>query len=60
MDIFNTIKSRIKIAIETLIKHKTAVEFSVESPKNRQHGDIATNAAMVIQKLFGIKPIEDW
>lgn len=58
MHIFNKIKSRVKEAIETLIKHKTAIEFSVESPKNRQHGDIATNAAMVIQKMFGIKPVE--
>lgn len=58
MHIFNQIKSRIYRAIEQLIKYETEIEFSVESPKNPEYGDIATNAAMVIQKMVGKKPME--
>jgi arginyl-tRNA synthetase len=58
MHIFNKIKSRVYRAIEQLIKHKTEVEFSVESPKNPEHGDISTNAGMIIQKMIGKKPVE--
>src|SRR3954468_9672487 len=29
----------------------TSAEFSVERPKRPEHGDLATNAALVIQKL---------
>jgi len=58
MHIFNKIKFRVQAAIVQLIKHKTEVEFSVESPKKPEHGDIATNAAMVITKMIGKKPVE--
>lgn len=32
--------------------------FSVEAPQNRQHGDIATNVALVIARKMGAKPLE--
>ncbi len=58
MHIFNRIKCRVQIAIEQLIKYQTEVEFSVESPKKPEYGDIATNAAMVITKMIAKKPVE--
>lgn len=58
MYIFNIIKSRIQSAIEKLTKEGALLEFSVERPKNVEHGNISTNGAMVIAKPLGKKPLE--
>lgn len=58
MDIFKQIRIRITAAIDHLIRDKKEVDFSVEPPKNSEYGDISTNAAMVITKILGKKPLE--
>ncbi len=58
MHIFNIVKNRIKSATKELLGHVNNIEISVESPKNKSHGDIATNAAMVLTKPLGKKPLE--
>lgn len=56
MHVFHQIKERINTCLQTLCE--SFPEISVEPPKNPSHGDIATNAAMVIAKNLGKKPIE--
>src|SRR4051794_11935792 len=36
----------------------TGASFSVERPKRPEHGDLATNAALAVQKLAGKPPRE--
>ena len=62
MNLFADFESRIKDALETidLIKEKRAeVDFgriTVEPPRDPSHGDVATNAAMVLAKPLGTNP----
>ena len=62
MNLFADFESRIKDALETieLIREKRAeVDFSritVEPPRDPSHGDVATNAAMVLAKPLGTNP----
>ncbi|XUY28233.1 arginine--tRNA ligase [Agrobacterium sp. rho-8.1] len=62
MNIFADFDTRIKNALETidLVKaHRDAVDFgriTVESPRDSTHGDVATNAAMVLAKPLGTNP----
>jgi arginyl-tRNA synthetase len=36
----------------------TLPDFTVETPKNEEHGDIATNVAMALCKIFRMPPLE--
>ncbi|MCO5145783.1 MAG: arginine--tRNA ligase [Aquamicrobium sp.] len=62
MNIFALFSSRIVAAIETLgleTKDGAALDFArlaVEPPRDASHGDLATNAAMVLAKSVGENP----
>lgn len=62
MNLFADFDKRIKNALETidLIKEKRSeVDFgrlTVEPPRDQSHGDVATNAAMVLAKPLGTNP----
>ncbi|MFB9952163.1 arginine--tRNA ligase [Rhizobium puerariae] len=62
MNLFADFDTRIKNALETLdiIKEKRSdVDFgrvAVEPPRDQSHGDVATNAAMVLAKSLGTNP----
>ena len=62
MNIFADFDTRIKNALETLDlvkENREKVDFSritVESPRDLSHGDVATNAAMVLAKPLGTNP----
>lgn len=62
MNLFADFETRIKNALETvdLIKaNRESVDFSritVEAPRDASHGDVATNAAMVLAKPLGSNP----
>lgn len=62
MNLFADFETRIKNALETidLIREKRAeVDFgriTVEPPRDPSHGDVATNAAMVLAKPLGTNP----
>jgi len=62
MNVFKDFETRIKQAIEALeiVKEKgEAVSFerlTVEPPRDPAHGDISTNAAMVLAKPLGMNP----
>ena len=62
MNLFADFETRIKNALETLdpIKEKRGeIDFSriaVEPPRDSSHGDVATNAAMVLAKPLGTNP----
>ncbi|MBU4530717.1 MAG: arginine--tRNA ligase [Hoeflea sp.] len=62
MNVFKDFETRIKQAIEALevVKDKgDAVSFerlAVEPPRDPAHGDISTNAAMVLAKPLGMNP----
>tara|TARA_R110002020_G_scaffold34066_7_gene103421 strand:- start:2507 stop:4267 length:1761 start_codon:yes stop_codon:yes gene_type:complete len=62
MNVFKDFETRIKLAIEALdiVQEKGgAVGFerlAVEPPRDPAHGDISTNAAMVLAKPLGMNP----
>ncbi|MDO1585097.1 arginine--tRNA ligase [Rhizobium oryzicola] len=62
MNLFADFEQRIKSALLTLdlVKEKgEGVDFSrlvVEPPRDQSHGDVATNAAMVLSKPLGTNP----
>ncbi len=62
MNLFTDFDSRIKNVLEGLeiVREKRAdVDFSrisVEPPRDASHGDVATNAAMVLAKPLGLNP----
>ncbi len=62
MNLFADFDQRIKNALETIdiIKEKRSeVDFgrlTVEPPRDQSHGDVATNAAMVLAKPLGTSP----
>jgi arginyl-tRNA synthetase len=62
MNIFSDFETRIKNTLETLdlVKEKRSeVDFArvtVEPPRDASHGDVATNAAMVLSKPLGTNP----
>lgn len=62
MNLFADFDKRIKNALETIdiIKEKRSeVDFgrlTVEPPRDQSHGDVATNAAMVLAKPLGTNP----
>lgn len=50
------LKKIIKKSINGLIKE--ALDFSVEIPSNKKHGDYSTNVALVLAKKLGRNPVE--
>ncbi len=62
MNIFNVYKDHIVTALEALVAAGTlpaGLDFArvtAEPPRDPSHGDIATNAAMVLSKPAGVKP----
>lgn len=56
MHIFNVVKNRINLAIQKITRQ--VLEIAVEPPKSREYGDIATNAAMVLTRALGAKPMD--
>jgi arginyl-tRNA synthetase len=62
MNIFSDFETRIKNTLETLdlVKEKRSeIDFArltVEPPRDPSHGDVATNAAMVLAKPLGTNP----
>ncbi|MCV9965276.1 arginine--tRNA ligase [Pararhizobium sp. BT-229] len=62
MNLFTDFESRIKNVLETIdiVREKRSeLDFgrvSIESPRDASHGDVATNAAMVLAKPLGTNP----
>ncbi|MBC8131032.1 MAG: arginine--tRNA ligase [Rhizobiaceae bacterium] len=61
MNIFADFESRIRIVVEATLKtlEKPGADVSriaVEPPRDASHGDLASNAAMVLAKPLGLKP----
>ena len=64
MNIFDDFTERVK----TALRHAVAEDFGtrevdlsrvvVEPPRDSGHGELATNAAMVLAKALGVKPRE--
>ncbi|MES2676937.1 MAG: arginine--tRNA ligase [Pseudomonadota bacterium] len=65
MNIFLNLKNNLISILQNLaeqssvaISHQQLSAFTVEPTRDKNHGDIATNAAMVLCKSFGLKPQE--
>jgi len=62
MNIFNILKDKINVVLSGLVADSTLPEgtsfaaVTAEPPRDASHGDVATNAAMVIAKGAGMKP----
>ncbi len=62
MNVFAHFRGQVVAAIESLVAAGTLPpmddlsKLSVEPPRDPEHGDIATNAAMVLAKPAGMKP----
>lgn len=57
MNIFEHLKEKIAQIVEILFSLKID-NFSVELPKNPEHGDLATNISMILAKPLNKSPIE--
>ena len=59
MNIFDSIKQEIVIIVTKLYgSDLNLTNISVELPRERSHGDLATNAALIISKQLNQSPIE--
>jgi arginyl-tRNA synthetase len=62
MNVFSIFEERVKAAAQALVAEGTLPEgidvgkLVVEPPRDASHGDIATNAALVLAKNAGMKP----
>lgn len=62
MTLFETFRTHIVTIVETMIEAKELPEglnverINVESPRDASHGDLTTNAAMVLAKPAGLNP----
>ncbi|MCF3642437.1 arginine--tRNA ligase [Rhizobium sp. TRM95111] len=61
MNLFTDFENRIRTVLQGLeiVRAKADVDFSrlsVEPPRDQSHGDVATNAAMVLAKPLGTNP----
>jgi arginyl-tRNA synthetase len=59
MNVFNYFRDIVKVEIEKISAAAGAdgaPRFSVEPPRDPSHGDLSTNAAMVLSKAAGLKP----
>ncbi|UIJ73581.1 arginine--tRNA ligase [Aurantimonas sp. HBX-1] len=63
MNIFADFENRVRVAVEAVLSHgempaQDLSRVTVEPPRDATHGDLATNAAMVLAKPLGAKPRE--
>ena len=65
MNLFTLFEDRIKVAVESIVGNGQVAAASeamsrvtAEPPRDPSHGDVATNAAMVLAKPLGMKPRE--
>ena len=63
MNIFTDFEQRVRRAVEAVlcareIEGTDLSRITVEPPRDASHGDLATNAAMVLAKPLGLKPRE--
>lgn len=56
MNLFSYFRSEIVSAVERVIPGQDVSKISAEPPREASHGDVATNAAMVLCKSVGMKP----
>ena len=61
MNIFAEFTTRVQAAVKALdlpspLSDQDLARITVESPRDPAHGDLATNAAMVLSKPLGMKP----
>ncbi len=62
MNVFNQLRELIRVELDRLAAEGViaadtgAMRFSVEPPREAAHGDVSTNAAMVLAKAAGMKP----
>ncbi len=56
MNLFSYFRSEIVAAVERVIPGQDVSKISAEPPREASHGDVATNAAMVLCKSVGMKP----
>jgi arginyl-tRNA synthetase len=65
MNLFTLFEERIRAAVESIVggeqvagAREAMSRVTAEPPRDPSHGDVATNAAMVLAKPFGVKPRE--
>ncbi|ALN73432.1 arginine--tRNA ligase [Aureimonas sp. AU20] len=63
MNIFTDFEQRVRKAVEAVLRAREIdgadlSRIAVEPPRDASHGDLATNAAMVLAKPLGLKPRE--
>lgn len=58
MTVFTRIQSELEKAIEAIQTGLDLSRVTVEPPRDPEHGDLATNAAMVLAKTIGTNPRE--
>ncbi len=64
MNIYREFRKKICMILENLVaEERLAKDISldaviVEPPRDRSHGELATNAAMVVAKISGLDPFE--
>ena len=61
MDVFKDFAARVTAAVEALASERGVelpdnLRITVEPPRDASHGDLATNAAMLLSKVFAAKP----
>jgi len=59
MNVFKTVQQDIHTLVHKLfpnVAHSTLVRLTVEPPRDATHGDMATNAAMILAKEAGMPP----
>jgi arginyl-tRNA synthetase len=64
MSVFSLVTDRVRSAVEALAQGgafaapASLARVAVELPREEGHGELATNAAMVLAKELGLKPVE--
>ena len=65
MNLFTHFEQRIRAAVESVVgaeglaaASEALARISAEPPREQSHGDVATNAAMLLAKPLGMKPRE--
>jgi len=59
MNIFNDLKEQINSITDRLFARKVSqAQLSIEIPKNPDHGDLATNIAMILAKPLALPPMK--
>ncbi len=56
MNLFKYFREEIITSIDGIVPGLDTSKVTAEPPREAAHGDVATNAAMVLNKAAGIKP----